>query len=29
VNSGNFGRVTSTNGNARNRSIRFGLRLEW
>ena len=29
VTSGNFGRVTSINGNARNRSVRFGLRLSF
>lgn len=29
VTSGQFGRITSTNGNARNRSVRFGLRLQW
>jgi hypothetical protein len=29
VTSGSFGRITSTNGNARNRSVRFGLRLEF
>jgi len=29
VTSGGFGRITSTNGNARNRSVRFGLRLEF
>jgi hypothetical protein len=29
VTSGSFGRITATNGNARNRSIRFGLRVQW
>jgi hypothetical protein len=29
VTSGDFGKITATNGNARNRSIRFGLRMEF
>jgi hypothetical protein len=29
VTSGQFGRITATNGNARNRSVRFGLRVQW
>jgi hypothetical protein len=29
VTSGQFGRITATNGNAKNRSVRFGLRMQW
>jgi hypothetical protein len=29
VTSGSFGKITATNGNAKNRSIRFGLRVQW
>jgi hypothetical protein len=29
VTSGSFGKITATNGNAKNRSIRFGLRMQF